>query len=187
VCSPASRTCEATAIDAARGIDAPGLPSFSELSGHQWLMPCTSAPAGQFCSCADSTTMVTVGGVPGVTYMTTVRIRALTENGTYTGGMAMGDWYVGGAPANSFLSVGKLTVSSPPQHYFINNIATGALQVFDYQTTLPIDGGATITMFMSGLDGMCIVDGTTVIPGVATTPSPYLGQFAQIDVVSITK
>jgi hypothetical protein len=185
VCSPASMTCEMTAIDASQ----PGLPSFSELSGQQWLMPCTAAPNPTLCDCADATKLVTVGGTPGVTYTATVRIRGVVERGTYASGSASGMWYVGGAAANTFLTVGELTVSSPAQHYFINNIAAGSgLQFLDYQVSLPIDGGATVTLFMSGLDARCVADSTTaVIAGVTTTPSPYLGQFAQIDIVQVTQ
>ncbi len=168
--------------------DAPGLPSFSELSGRQWLMPCSMPPVANFCDCVDSTTTVTVGGLPTTTYTVRVRIRGVMERGTYTGGTAMGTdgWYVGGMPLGGFLTAAELRVSAPMQSYFLNSVTGQGLRTLDYEATLPITGGATVTLFMSALDAREITSDTAAIPGVTTTPSPYVGQFAQIDVVQVT-
>ena len=201
-CSPDTRTCESTGalLDAALhdGLlgdgptdgqplgDAANLPDFAELSGQQWLMPCDSAPTPTLCPTHDVSHMVVVGGHATTTYTATVRIRGVMERGTYSGGMAQGAWYVGGMTTSTFLTVAELDVSSPAQRYFLNNVPSGSEQTFDYQATLPIAGGATVTMSMSALDGQAVATSTTVIPGVTTTPSPYVGQFAQIDVVGVT-
>ncbi len=192
VCSPATRTCEREATDSGVGRidgggDASDLPSFSELSGQQWLMPCTAAPNPNLCDCNDVTTKVTVGGKPDVTYKARVRIRGIMERGTYDSGMAQGTWYVGGMTTSTFLTVAELSVSQPAQHYFLNNVPNGAgLSVLDYEATLSITGGAEVTLFMSALDARESANGTMAIPGVITMPSPYLGQFAQIDVLEVT-
>lgn len=185
MCSPATATCEPVVP----GSDAPpGVPDFAELSGQQWLMPCTAPPNPTLCDCADSSVAVTVGGTAGVTYDVGVRIRGVMERGSYVNGTANGMWYVGGATDSSILTVAALEVSAPPETYYLNQLATGGgLHVLDYEVTLPIAGGATVTLFMSATDAREVADSTTaVIPGVQTTPSPYLGQFAQIDVVSVT-
>jgi len=191
VCDPATSTCELTpsVVDAAvPDPDATVLPDFAELSGQQWLMPCAAAPNPTLCDCADSALNVQVGGTIGVTYAVTVRIRGVMERGDYANGTSQDMWYVGGDNASAILTVAGLDVSAPAEHYFVNEIASGGgLHFLDYEATLPIEGGATVTLFMSATDAREIADATTaVIPGVTTTPSPYLGQFAQIDVVAVT-
>lgn len=190
VCSAATNTCEPKAedsIDAGPGddADASNLPSFAELDGQQWLMPCKAAPNPTLCDCDDVMTRFNVGGDTAETYDVTVRIRGLMERGTYSGGTGDGAWYVGGATTSTFLTVAELRVSSPPQHYFLNNVPSqSGLPMLDYEATLPITGGAQITLYFSALDGREIPSSTT-IPGVTTVPSPYQGQFAQINVVRV--
>lgn len=187
MCSPATTTCEVTAIDPP---DAPTVPSFAELSGQQWLMPCTAPPNPNLCDCEDSTTTVTVGGRTTSTYDVQLRIRGLVERGAYEGGDANGTWYQGGMSSSSFLTVLELRVSVPQQHYFLNNIPPQqqrGLALIDYELTLPIAGGALVTLAMSASDGREVTSATATIPGVTTTPSPYLGQFAQVDVVQVTE
>lgn len=173
-------------IDGSVDVDATVLPSFGELSGQQWLMPCTAAPNPNLCDCTDVTHKVTVGGRPDVTYTVRVRIRGIMERGTYTGGMAQGSWYVGGMTTSTFLTVAELRVAQPAQSYFLNNVNGMGLSVLDYEATLSITGGAEVTLFMSALDARETANGTMTIPGVMTMPSPYLGQFAQIDVLEVT-
>ena len=185
-CSAATATCEDSAIDAMP--DTAELPTFAELSGQQWLMPCTAAPNPTLCDCIDVMTEVTVGGVPGVTYTVKVRIRGAMERGTYGGGTAQGAWYVGGQTTSTILTVAELLVSTPQQHYFLNNVmaSPNGLSILDYEATLSIGGGAKIGLLMTALDAREITSTNAVVPGVTTNPSPYLGQFAQIDVVQVT-
>jgi len=166
--------------------DGAALPTFAELSGQQWLMPCDGPLAGTLCPTHDVMSQVIVGGDPAQTYTLTVRIRGVMERGVYAGGTPQGAWYVGGATTSTFLTVATLDVSAPAQHYFLNNVASGGEQPFDYQALLPITGGAAVTLSMSALDGQEIATSTTVLLGVTTNPSPYPGQFAQIDVVGVT-
>lgn len=167
--------------------EAGSVPTFSELSGQQWLMPCTAAPNPTLCDCTDVTSQVTVGGTPGVTYTLRVRIRGLLERGTYSGGTAQGAWYVGGMTTSTFLTVAELRVSAPAQHYYLNNVsAPGGLAMLDYEATLSIEGGAGVTLFTSALDGREVANVSGTIAGVTTNPSPYSGQFAQIDVLEVT-
>lgn len=176
--------------ESADGVDARApstLHDFAELAGRQWLMPCTAAPDPSLCDCVDSTLDVPVGGDVDVVYAVTVRIRGVMERGSYAGGTANGAWYAGGAPDNDYLTVAELRVSAPAGHYYVNQVATGGgLHAFDYQATVPIAGGAEVSLFMSALDGREVADATSgAIAGVTTVPSPYLGQFAQLDVVDV--
>ena len=168
--------------------DTSTLPSFAELSGQQWLMPCSAAPNPTLCDCTDVMTEVIVGGVPGVTYTVKVRIRGAMERGTYTGGTAQGAWYVGGQTTSTILTVAELVVSAPQQHYFLNNVmpSGNGLPILDYEATLSIGGGAKIGLFMTALDAREVTSSNAVVTGVTTNPTPYLGQFAQIDVVQVS-
>lgn len=185
VCSPSTSTCEVTS---SAPVDASTLPTFAEISGRQWLMPCTAPPNPTLCDCVDSTSTVTVGGAPNTVYSVRVRIRGIMERGAYKGGMAVGQngWYVGGAVEGSFLTVAELRVSEPMQSYYLNALSGMGLRTLDYEATVPIAGGATVTFFMSALDGREVTSATAMIPGVVTNPSPYLGQFAQLDVLQVT-
>jgi len=205
VCSPATLTCERepvaidapSAVDGARPADAraDGPPAgdasvpFATLTGLQWLLPCTAAIGSNSCACDATMRVVHLADPDPRLYDVTVRIRGVMEGGSYQGGTAMGNWYVGGASTNPLLNIYELDVTSPSAHYFLNAVP-GAIAELDYTVTLPITSDATLTLTSDGQDGRQLKNlgsggAPLVIPGVATTPSPYDGQFAQLDVVSV--
>jgi hypothetical protein len=141
---------------------------------------------------------ITFGGQPGRRYAVTLRFRGLVERRFYTGGTAMADrFYVGGMPtaASGGYSTMSLTVSSPPQVYYLNNDQGEGnvleLFVLNHMKTINIDAGATIRLESVNEDcnlaRNCVdVMAATCVPQtVPGFPMPYNGQFIQIDVSSV--
>jgi hypothetical protein len=131
----------------------------------------------------------TLAGTEGVTYELTVRVRGVVSEKSYAGGVADGSWYIGGAPLPSTYSYAQLTVSEPPQVYFLNN---GTLQDqcigLDYQRTITATTGATLTITHGDTNSCSAInqddDGDPiVIPEIPPAPDPFDGQFVQIDLV----
>ena len=180
------------AIDAA--IDAPPDAPYAPfaMTGQLWHLQCLDTLSNYNCHCAtgpqDETVTITGAG----RWMVTVRIRGVMEAIGYSGGSAgAGGWYVGGAPGDTADNYYKLDVSSPSSHYYLNRGTPTSQQSFlyDYMASFEVDGGATITYEANGQDGLQWGNyGPThmpwTIPGVTTTPDPYDGQFAQLDVIS---
>jgi hypothetical protein len=165
------------------------------LSGLLWKLPCTAYESGPACATTSATTQSTqLAGTAGVTYDVTLRFRGIVEQKTYTSGCGDGTttWLQSGADNGDSFNVYKLTISSPPQTYFLNAGASSINHVFgiDFQQTVRIDAGATVTLFADAKDGQEIInvgaDGTTpvTVAGVSVT-QPYNGQFVQMDVVDV--
>lgn len=92
---------------------------------------------------------------------------------------------------NGFNMVAMM-VSQPKQHYFLNYTADRvvdrpphAVYNHDYTATVQIQGNATIDFYIIGSDEHECYNHSTLVPGVTTTPSPYIGDFMQFDVVSV--
>jgi len=183
------------ASDVAVDVMADAQPAPFVLDGLRWTIPCITPLGNQNCSCATAatTTMVTVPGTG--TWNVTVRIRGALEGLVYGHGTAPppgSGWYVGGdTNGDGGDNVYELTISSPAQHYYLNDGPSGNNYsiAFDYMATFPVDGGATATFYSTGQDGLQWAnydhDGQAIrFTGVTTTPDPYDGQFAQLDVVT---
>ncbi len=163
------------------------------LSGLLWQLPCsdTGNPA---CATTPTTTVsAMMNGSTGTTYDVTLQFRGVVEQKTYTGGCSDGStWLVGGADDGDTFNVYELDVSSPPQHLFLNRGASSINHcwVLNFQQTIRIDAGATVTLTAKSVDSMEIInvgtDGTTplTVPGVSVQ-QPYNGQFIQMDVLSV--
>lgn len=167
------------------------------MAGQRWLLPCTTGDLGNYnCNCANTalTQTVTISGTQR--WSVTVRVRGVMEAIGYNGGAAGdGGWYTGGTPADTADNFYELAVSQPAQHFYLNRGTPTAQQSFlyDEMATFEVDGGATIMFVANGQDGLQWGNygpGPShtpwTIPGVTTTPAPYDGQFAQLDVVSAT-
>jgi hypothetical protein len=131
------------------------------------------------------------GGEKGKRYRMTLRFRGVVEPMMYKGGKMDGDYfYIGGEPNNATYNIYKLSVSSPPSHYFLNRQDRVGHQIFkiDYTRTIEIDGGATITFLGDGQNGRLISNfARLVVPDLAPAPKPFNGQFVQVDVVEVVE
>lgn len=184
----------APAVDAAELSDAAASP-VAALSGQRWLSPCTNAgDANKLCSAGNTQQSVQIGGASNKTFQVTVRIRGVAEVAPFMNGITTGSsgWYVGGVVGDTYHNTFKMTVSSPAAIYYANYAETSGLTPvgLDYNARFSIDGGATVTFDVDAQDatqrqnfdsnGVAIV-----LPGVTTTPSPYDGQFLQLDVIDV--
>lgn len=174
------------------------IPSIAvQLIGLSWQLPCMGPLDGGACVCAPSVSSSTVFEAPPGTYNVTFRVRGVVELATYSGGSLYSAPYVyqnktGQTPsvANAY----RVHVSSPAKSYYINNGVIGSpIPALDYEVTIPIDAGATVTLDALTVDNAEINNDfdTTVVDDDPTRPiiviQPYDGQFAQIDAVSVVK
>jgi len=180
------------------GTDSPASPPLA-LAGQRWLLPCTGPdpavpPDPSLCMSGNSLQTVTLGGAAGQHFTVTVRIRGVFEVSPFTGGTATSaiGWYEGGTIGDNYHSDARLTISAPARIYHLNYslAATDVVAPLDYTASFTIDGGATAAFEINGQDAKQLrnldANGTPLtIPGVATTPSPYDGQFLQLDVVDV--
>jgi uncharacterized protein YceK len=169
----------------------------TSLSGLQWILTDTSAAVGGVQNCRQSMTTATfMGGDPTVTYQVTLRFRGIVETKTYTGGTVLAPFVnQDGAPDGTVWNVYKLVVSNPAHTYFLNSGVSGLHHIFgvDYQITIPIQGGASVTLVADSIDGQQIWSSSTEppvftpinVPGITSPSQPFTnGQFLQMDVIS---
>jgi hypothetical protein len=131
------------------------------------------------------------GGVKGKRYKVTLHFRGVVEPMMYKDGKMDGDYfYIGGEPNNATYNIYKITVSSPPAHYFLNRQDKVGHRIFkiDYAKTIEIDGEATVTFFGDGQNGRLISNfEKLVVPDVPPAPKPFNGQFVQVNVVDVVE
>jgi hypothetical protein len=133
-------------------------------------------------------------GVTGQDYDVTFRVRGVVEVLPYIGGTALYDHVVkdptgaGGTDVN--YNHYKLIVSNPAAEYYLNANATNVENMaLDYEITIPIKGGATLTLDAVSIDSLefqnegnlAVADDDPLRPVVVT--QPYNGQFMQIDLL----
>jgi hypothetical protein len=184
------------------GTDLDGAPradagSAADLNGLRWELPCIQGTEDPTVCATPAARSVaaTMGGIPGVTYWVTLRFRGVVEISQYVGGTPVGEyWQIGGSPpAGSTINVYGLTVSSPPEAYFLNRgISHRVVVALDYDETISIAAGAVVTLRANSRDSFELrnLDSSgrpLVIDGVPPAPAPFDGQFVQMDVVSITQ
>lgn len=98
---------------------------------------------------------VKVRGTEGALNNLSCRIYGVSESKGYENGTADGYFYRGGNPDGSTFNFAKLTVSDPPQTYFLNNIGGGFAKpviAIDYTKTIQARTGATITLEFNSVD-----------------------------------
>ncbi len=162
------------------------------LTGLLWQLPCGADISVPVCATTPETTVsATVAGTPGVTYDVTVHLRGVVEQKTYTGGCQDQSWLSGGADNGDTYNVYELSISSPPQHYFLNTGASGITHSFviDYEKSFRADAGATVTLYAASKDNQEIknidANGQPLTVAGTTVQQPYNGQFIEMDVVSV--
>jgi hypothetical protein len=165
------------------------------LQGLRWDMAC-KPDHPSICTAAvpKPTRTATLGGKPDQQYDVTLHFRGVVEQEAYAGGKAEQLWYIGGRPANGYYNIYQLDISAPAQTFFLNAGEANITHVFplDYQKTIRMQGGATVTLTADAQDDRLIAnvdehDKPVVMPGVPPDPKPFDGQFIQMDVVSVAK
>jgi hypothetical protein len=133
----------------------------------------------------------TFDGEKGKRYKVTLRFRGVVEPMMYKDGKMDGEYfYIGGVPNNGTYNIYKLSISSPPSHYYLNRQDKVGHKIFtiDYNKTIEIDGGATVTFLGDGQNGRLISNfSKLVVPEVAPAPMPFHGQFVQVNVVDVVE
>ena len=194
----------AAALSPATAADPPSTAIGAALHGVRWEFPCKdpmpeNPKPGQDGSSAlvkgdpKTTDQFTFerkfGGEPGKRYRVTLRFRGVVEPMMYKNGEMDGDYfYRGGEPNNGTYNIYKLAISSPASHYFLNRQDKVGHRIFtiDYEKTIDIDGGATVTFHGNGQNGRMITNfSKLVVPDVPPAPQPFNGQFVQVDVVKV--
>lgn len=164
------------------------------LQALRWEMPCKPHKGGDTCNAAveKPTKSVTLAGTKGTTYDVTLHFRGEVEQNEYKGGSADGLWYTGGKSANTNYNIYKLEISDPPQAYYLNAGKAGIRHTWplDYEKTLKIAGGATVTITGDAQDHALIVNQDDkkkpiVVADVPPAPEAFDGQFIQMDVTKV--
>jgi hypothetical protein len=164
------------------------------LQGLRWEMPC-KPDHGDICTAAIDKPVktATLGGDPAKQYDVTLHFRGVVEQQAYADGRAEQLWYIGGRSDNGNFNIYELQTSAPQQVFFLNAGKAGITNVWplDYQKTIRVQGGATVTLSADAQDGRLIanVDANhkpVIVPDVPPAPQPFDGQFIQMDVVAVT-
>jgi|HubBroStandDraft_1064217.scaffolds.fasta_scaffold148681_1 hypothetical protein len=183
------------------------------LEGLRWQLPCTGVYTSTVCyseqadGSDEQILMSTLSGTSEETYLVTLLFRGVVEEKSYSdddagdalaegaeGGGNAQFFVNGGSPAGDGYNIYQLAVSDPPQTYYLNAGSSGIQNTWplDYQATIPMNAGATITLTANAIDDEEInnnngVDGGPVlVPGVPPYPAAFNGQFIQMDVVAVT-
>jgi hypothetical protein len=198
--------CPADSVVIAGGAECD--PVAKDLQGLRVELACkdggsSSNPA--LCGCAPTNTSVrTLGGSSGTTYLLTMRARGIIETTPYDGGTPYGGGTGGGAA--DFVHVGgtnpsagyntySLTASGMGPAFYLNageQHSTLYCDAVDYTFELAVSGRADITLQAVANDSATEKnrdkDGNPIPspPGVEPSNGPFNGQFLQLDVVSVT-
>ncbi len=180
----------------ADAVDDAALAAVASLAGLRWELPCESVVNASVCTTPmERVVSARLAGVPGALYAATLRFRGVVETRPYDGGSNDGrHWQIGGTPRNDTINVYGLTVSSPPQQFFLNRVVADAFACFaiDYEETVTLAAGSAVTLTARSMDGrevrnVDVAGNPIVVPGVAPAPRPFDGQFIQLDVVSVQR
>lgn len=178
------------------GLPTPSDSITSALNGLLWLLPNVGNVSSTVCTAIPSvSTFTTLVGDASSVYNVTLRFRGVVETKAYTGGTNDGAFFqTGGTPVADNWNIYQLTISNPPQTYYLNRGTSGLSNTFsmDYTKTLQMAGGATVTLTANSLDNQEIKnqDGSgnnpQSIPGITYPAQPFDGQFIRMDVISVT-
>lgn len=192
---------DASAIDAV--VDDP-IGYAGELDGLFLDAPCldsTPLPLAMGATCDHPTATqhiehaIAFGGEPGVTYAVALRVRGIWEPTTIAGGQAPDPalpFKVGGAVAGGGAidyQQYSIVVSAPAQTYWLNDHQYLAHDIhkLDYEATIYVTGGATVTVIMNDGNEREIANWTkdyfAGLPPYDTAPST--GQSLHLDVISV--
>jgi hypothetical protein len=125
-----------------------------------------------------------------VVYDVTLRVRGVVEPKNFVGGEVQFEHFqTGGTPVKNDYNFYSIEVSDPRAVYTVNRHADKVGHYtfpIDYLVTIPIRGGATVTMGAYDSNDVAIANHERhVIGGTPPDPRPFDGQFFQLDVQSI--
>ena len=136
---------------------------------------------------------VTMGGTAGMTYQVKIHVRGVVEATHVQGGtpgtppqfVTGGARYADGTNESTYQQW-RLTTSVPNASYFLNVYTQGLSHVvyaMDYMETIPIGGGATVTLDVYDANAHAISNTVNNPPlSIAGIPGSMMsGQFVQID------
>jgi hypothetical protein len=139
---------------------------------------------------------ITFGGDPSVTYAVTLRVRGIWEPTTIDGGDAPDaelPFKVGGSVAGGSAidyQQYSIVVSAPAQTYWLNDHQYLAHDIhkLDYEATLRVTGGATVTVTVNDGNERQIANWTEdFFAGLAPyDAAPSTGQSLHLDVLSVS-
>ncbi|HEV7606810.1 MAG TPA: hypothetical protein VGO61_05705 [Steroidobacteraceae bacterium] len=132
----------------------------------------------------------TFSGKAGALYAVTLHARGVVEPKNFMDGTVQFEHFqTGGTPLKNDYNFYSLHVSDPEATYTFNrNEEKVGHYTFpiDYRVTIPIRGGATVTMGAYDSNDVAIANHEHfVVDGVPPSPQPFDGQFFQLDVLSI--
>jgi hypothetical protein len=130
------------------------------------------------------------GGRAGLIYDVTLRVRGVVEPKNFTGGDVQFEHFQsGGAPVKNDYNFYDIVVSDPAVRYTVNRNADKVGHYtfpIDYRVTIPIRGGATVTLGAYDSNDVAIANHQNfVVDGVPPAPRAFDGQFFQVDVESV--
>jgi hypothetical protein len=134
----------------------------------------------------------TFGGKPGVLYQVTLRVRGVVEPKNFMGGDVQFEHFqTGGEPVKNDYNFYSLVVSNPAASYVVNRNAEKVGHytfAIDYQVTVPIRGGATVTMGAYDSNDVAIANHEQhVVAGVPPAPQAFDGQFFDVRVEKVER
>ena len=129
-------------------------------------------------------------GKTRTTYDVTLHVRGVVEPKNFTGGEVQHEHFqAGGEPVKNDYNFYSLHVSDPEATYTFNRNAEKVGHYtfpIDYRVTIPIRGGAEVTMGAYDSNDVAIANHEHhVVAGAPPAPQPFDGQFFQLDVESI--
>jgi hypothetical protein len=180
--------------------------AFGSLAGLRLEVPCANPKFNQDTECHwDRSLLQTAdpawklkreitrsfAGSPGTMYQVTLHVRGVVEPKNFVGGEVRHDHFQsGGTAVKNDYNFYSLRVSDPEATYTFNrNEEKVGHYTFpiDYRVTIPIRGGATVTMGAYDSNDVAIANHKKyVVGGIPPAPAPFDGQFFQLDVESIT-
>lgn len=167
------------------------------LSGLEWLLPRTGdLNSSVYITVTTQTVVTTLSGDPGTVYQVPLRFRGVVEYKSYSGGSQpdalVPQFRLGGTPSGSDWNIYSLNISDPPATYYLNNGGDSDFHVHlvDYTETIPMRGGATVTMVANPVDSgpyeianNSNTGGPLSVPGIPSPVQPFVGQFLRMDYV----
>jgi len=181
-----------------------GTDPWAALDGLRFDDACGTILSGNVCLHADKPSdngtpfmgskSATMGGTVGTTYQVKLRIRGIVEPTNISGGtvgtpstfVTGGNRGADGSNAATYQQW-RITTSVPNQHYYLNAISGGlshVVMVLDEMQTIPIGGGATVTIDVYDGNAHEIANNANPPKTIADIPgSKNSGQFVQINVL----